>query len=157
MVNIIDVAKAIHQIEEIIDVGNNVFLRNRAVFIWQVAVIADNLVDRTIRFFNKSDGQSVSGKYTAFLDFLYFSVANFRFCRYDDFPCFRIDNRFMQSQSEQAALPSQFLASLIAAYAGHIIAAGIKEESFKKIAGAFYRRWFTRTQFFINFYKGFIL
>ena len=54
MVDIIDSAKTIHQIEEVADVSDDVFAGNRPVIIRQIAVIADDLIDRAILLFNES-------------------------------------------------------------------------------------------------------
>ena len=75
----------------------------------------------------------------------------------NDFPCFRIDNRFVECLTKKSAFPAQFLTGFITAYAGHIIAAGVKEQPFEKIAGTFYCRRFTGTEFLVDFYKSFIL
>ena len=53
MVDIIDSAEPIHQIEEIIDIGDNIFSGNRTMFIREIAIVADNLIYGTILFFNK--------------------------------------------------------------------------------------------------------
>ena len=69
----------------------------------------------------------------------------------DDFPRFRIDDRFVKGQAEEAAFPTEFLAGFITADAGHIVPTRIEEQPFKEVAGAFNSRRFTGAKFFIDF------
>ena len=53
MVDIIDISKTVHEIEEIIDVGDDIFPCQRAMIIGQIAVVADDLIYRSVRLFDK--------------------------------------------------------------------------------------------------------
>ena len=168
MVDVVNGAEAVHEVEEIADVGDDVFAGNRAVVIRKVAVVADDLVDRAVRFFNKGfdEAAAVTGRRTvgafamedaAFADLFNFSRADFRMGIDDDFPCFRVDDRFVQGQAKEAAFPAELLASFVTANAGHIITARVEEEAFKEIAGTFNGRRFTGAEFLIDFNEGFVL
>ena len=168
MVDVVNGAEAVHEVEEIADVGDDVFAGNRAVVIRKVAVVADDLVDRAVRFFNEGfdEAAAVTGRRTvgdfamedaAFADLFNFSRADFRMGIDDDFPCFRVDDRFVQGQAKEAAFPAELLASFVTANAGHIITARVEEEAFKEIAGTFNGRRFTGAEFLIDFNEGFVL
>lgn len=144
MVDVVNGAEAVHEVEEIADVGDDVFAGNRAVVIRKVAVVADDLVDRAVRFFNEGfdEAAAVTGRRTvgdfamedaAFADLFNFSRADFRMGIDDDFPCFRVDDRFVQGQAKEAAFPAELLASFVTANAGHIITARVEEEPSKRL------------------------
>ena len=54
MVDVVDSAEAVHEVEEIADVGDDVFAGNGAMVIGKVAVVADDLIDRAVGLFDES-------------------------------------------------------------------------------------------------------
>ena len=168
MVDVVNGAEAVHEVEEIADVGDDVFAGNGAMVIGKVAVVADDLIDRAVGLFDESfdEAAAITSRSaisnftvedTAFADLFDFSRADFRMGIDDDFPCFRIDDRFVEGQAEETAFPAEFLAGFITADAGHIITARVEEQTFKEIAGAFDSRRFTGAKFLIDFNEGFVL
>ena len=157
MVDVVDGAEAVHEVQQVIYVGDNIFAGNRAVIVRQIAVIADNLIYGPVDFFYEGFYEPFAGEYAAFFNFVYFGRADFRMSVDDHFTRFGMNDRFVERQAEQPAFPAQLFAGFIAADAGHIVPARVEKQPFEQIAGAFYCRRFTGAEFFIDFYEGFIL
>ena len=157
MVDIVDIAEPVHQIEEIADIGNDIFLSNRTVINGQIAVIANNFTNGPVLLFGKDFDKTVETEDTAVFNFPNFGSADNRLSRHDKLARFPVDNRLMQGEAEKAMFPAELAAGFITADTSHIITAGVKEEPFKEAAGTFYCRRFAGTKFFIDFNQCFFL
>ena len=162
MVNVIFVAKALRQIQQIADGSNNVGLRHRptakisrrrgAKQFFRVSVFVQAGID-----FDQALADRLFTEYTALFDNIEdFIIDTNRIAMlvttgHHNFAGGFIDDILLQIDSLQPTTPAKLLREFVTAHCRQIIAFGIKEQGFHKLGGIFDRRRLARTQSLVNF------
>ena len=156
MVDVVRRAVALHQVQQIVDIGDHVLRGEGAVVVGQIAVVADDLHFRAVILFGEQLHEAFAAVDAAFVDLpeRFFIEERMRFD--DHFARFRIDDRFRRGESSEAVLPAELLPCLVAADLGQIVSVRIVEEIVQQRRGAFHRRRFARAQLLVDFDQRFI-
>ena len=162
MINVILVAKAFSQIQQIADRRDNVSLRHgsaaiigrrgRAEHFFRFLVFMQTSIDLNQAFTNRRFTENAA---------LLNNIQNF----FIDAHCVAmvipagnynltsalVDNVLVKENSLQPTTPAEFFGQLIPTDCCQIISFGIKKQRFHQLRGIFYCSWFSWTQTLINF------